>query len=325
MAKTYKDFQEFYEHPVIKKIAKNQKWTVSDKDKCPLDVTAYLKDNVVWGLAWNRGYNPCVTLEDLCISIPNAANNCYYLDAITDRIVILDIEPSCPDDLKQKFLELPYIYGETSMSGKGYHLIFELPSDIFRKYPNASDKLALQDENREYEILLNHMVTFTRNMIPPATGTDIEPFMKLFEELCAKQKPKVRSVEFDMDKKEPTDIPDMDRILTHLVRQTYKDKNGKIKRPEDFTEKGVPDHSRYEFGYAGFLLDKLNKILDVYFIKNNGHEYTMSEKAWFIYWTLKNCIEPRAKHEEMRNGMPWLLYIATTIVGRNEKIEEKAK
>ena len=82
--------------------------------------------NIIWGAAFDRGYNPLVDLETVCKTLPTAANNTYHLDALIDKIVVLDVEPKCPEEIKRQFLSLPYLYSETSMSGNGLHLIFNL-------------------------------------------------------------------------------------------------------------------------------------------------------------------------------------------------------
>lgn len=312
--KTWKDFPDFYNNIFIKRIASTEKWTVSDKDKRPIDMHAFINNGKVWGLAFDRGYNPMVDLQTLCDTIPNAANNAFYLDALTDKFVVVDIEPKCPENLKQEFLNLPYLYGEVSMSGKGYHLVFDLPEDILDLYPNAKQKLALKDQNGYYEILINHMVTFTRNMIAPSTGeTDISAFRNVFE-LLAMQATKstvdtaemVRITDIDTN-----DIPYYNTIMATLRAQNYK----------STIDSFNGDRSRYEYGMTGYYFRRLQRLLQNG--KYKDHEYTEKEQAIIIYKLTSEKLEYRPKHDEMRNKMPWLLYLAAHMLSENISFDSK--
>lgn len=308
--KTWEDFPDFYNNPFIQKIAKNEKWTVSDKDKRPIDMHALIYEEKIWGLAYNRGYNPMVDLDTLCKTIPNAANNAYMLDALYDKFVILDVEPTCPDFIKQRLLRLPYIYGETSMSGKGLHMAFELPEDLLDKYPVAKNKLALKEDHGYYEILLNHMITFTRNVLPQQTEKEnISIFHNIFELLANKAKPSESAKSADavtVTDINADDIPYFDTLMPALQAQIYG------KTPEDFYN----DMSKYEFGITGFYYRMLMKLLKKN--KYKDHEYTDEEKAVILYHLTSAKLPYREKHDQIRNNMPWLLYIATCLIAKSD-------
>ena len=59
-------------------------------------------------------------------------------------------------------------------------------------------------------------------------------------------------------------------------------------------------------------------------IQEKGHIYNDSEIAWFLYKTTSDFLPKRAKHEEERNGIPWLLYLASEVIAHN-KNDEKEK
>ena len=312
---TWRDFPDFYSNPFIKQISANEKWTVSDKDKRPIDMRALIDKRKVWGAAWDRGYNPLVDLATVCETIPSAVNNTYFLDAITDKYVVLDIEPICPEHLREKLLSLPYVYGEVSMSGKGLHLVFDLPEDILDKYPIARQKLALKHETGYYEILMNHMVTFTRNMIPPSDNKQgPAAFRNIFELLAMEAKETVKGkiipIEAETD---VSDIPYSKAILNTLRSNKYK------KTQADFVNKksGKEDKSAFEFGTAGFYFAIMRRITPKRQYKE--HTYTDEEYSRLLYEILKEKLEYRPKHSETRFGMPWLCFIATDIVARNTK------
>ena len=126
-----------------------------------------------------------VDLYELNTILPNAANYAFYLEADEDNFVVLDIEPSCPDNIKSEFLKMNPLYMETSMSGKGIHMIFEYPKHIMEKYPNAFNKSVFRGENHEYEILIDHhYVTFTGRQIPFTPNENPASFEDLFEKLA---------------------------------------------------------------------------------------------------------------------------------------------
>lgn len=301
MCKTFHNFDDFYNHPFIKSITDNEKWTVSDKDKKPIDMFAYKYRQQITGALFTDNKS-LVSLPELCELIPNARNNAYFMDSIVDKFVVLDIEPICPDTIKQKLLKTKYVYGEISMSGKGYHLIYPLPN-CFSKYPIAQKKIVMKEEHGYYEILLQHYVTFTRNMLPDATGG--EDFEKIFEELASTQKETIRK-DIDVQELKPNDIPLEKDILITLNHLDYN------KTPIDFYN----DMSKYEYGFMGFLYYKLKKQLALQDYKE--HKYSDNEKAWLLYTVAKNKIPKRQKHDEYRNNLPWLLYLASEIIAKDE-------
>lgn len=296
-------FEEFYSHPFIKSIADKERWTVVDKNKRPIDIKELMYNSRIIGCQC-QDERSLTTLNTLLNVLPNAANNTFYMDSLIDRFVVLDIEPICPQNIKNELLQLPYIYGEVSMSGKGYHLVFPLP-DIIYNYPAACKKIVFKEKHKYYEILLQHHITFTRNMIPPATGSG--DFTALFEKLAAEQiDNSFNKLEFDENM--PDEVPMQDEILDILARQTYS------KTADNFYN----DMSKYEYGHLSFLYEKLCCILNISKIKDN-HKYTDSEKLLLLYHSAENVIPYRAKHDEFRNGMPWLMYLASQVMLKNVK------
>lgn len=298
-----KHFESFYNHPFIKSIASHKKWSVSDKNKRPIDIINYMTFNKISG-AQTTDENSLVDLNTLCEVIPNAANHAYHMDVMIDDFVILDIEPTCPEDLRNELLKLPYIYGEYSLSGKGIHLIFPTPENFY-DYPVATKKVALKEEHGWYEILLNHWVTFTRNMIEPATGD--KSFEQIYAELAIEQKEVNRS-EIDVDDLAPESPPKEDMILHTLFNtRSYK------KTPNDF----YGDYSKYEYGHMGYLNYRLKLVLDTHTVRNTKHVYTPNERAWLLYTVAREQIPHREKHRETRDGLPWLLYLAREIIAKD--------
>lgn len=290
-------FPKFYHHPLIQELSHYKKWTVSTKDKIPVDMCVIRDYTQIKGAKY-QDERSLVTLDEVLDIIPCAANHAFFLDCVDCNYVVLDIEPKCPDEIKKQLLNLNYIYGEISMSGKGYHLVFPLPKS-YRDYPVLQTKKVLKEEHGFFEILLNHYVTFTRRMLPDATGK--ADFEDLFKSMAQVQKETIRndSITFENANIEP-DIPYRDELIAVLSRVT-------LKKPFD------GDYSRYEFSYAKKIYCTLQDI-----IKNikpfKNIEYNATQKAWLIYIALKNILEYRPKHDTLRNNVPWLLFVAQEVI-----------
>lgn len=322
----YTDFMDFYNNPAIQRIANNKRWTVSTtkdvvdkkgkkRSKMPVDMYELIHNSRIWGCAWDRGHHPLVDLQTVCDTLPTAKTNTYLLDATDDGLVVLDVEGRCPEHLKREFLKLPYLYGEISMSGYGLHLVFELPRQILNKYPNAMTKASLQSENKDYEVLMaDHFITFTRNSLPPSDGTcTVEDFERIFEALCRIQKKTVKFDTVNVADVDTESIPDFEKIMTYLRQFNYN------KTLEDFEypNKTGYDNSAYEHYATRYYYTQLKKC--IYNSAYTGAVYSDEEKAMLIYSIAKEKIPYREKHDEMRSGMPWLLFLVTRMIGRTDK------
>lgn len=303
-------FPVFYNSEFVKKCGPNKRWTVSTSDKIPIRMDILDEKGEIRNL-YDYSYPSLDTLDECLRILPNTSNHTYVLNALVDGYVVLDIEPVCPEDIKQELLSMPYEYGEVSMSGKGYHLVFPMPKCIY-DYPDAMQKKAMQEEHRYYEIHLSHNITFTRNAIPDATGAG--DFETLFRDLCAIQKPSVSS-DFDIDSEEP-DIP-MKNVIINCMKSGTKYN----KKPEDF-----PDKSSYEFGFMMFMTKKMALIMATAAIQKNNHEYTDNERAWLVYLAAKEMLPYREKHDNhIINGLPYLLHSAMNAVANFDERQRKLK
>lgn len=305
------EFPEFYNSEFVKKCGPNRRWTVSNNKKVPIRMDVLDERGEMKNLV-DYTYPSLDSLEECLRIIPNAANHTYVLNAIVDGYVVLDIEPTCPDDIKKKLLAMPYEYGEISMSGKGYHLVFPMPKCIY-DYPDAVQKKAMQEKNKYYEVHLAHNITFTRNAIPDSPGT--EPFEPLFKELCAEQKPSA-SCNFEIDEEEP-EIPLKDLLISTVKKYTKYNKT-----PEDFPN----DKSGYEFGLMMFIAKKISFVTATAPFQRTGHVYTDNERAWLIYLIAKDMIPYRKKHDShFINGLPYLLHSAMNAVANFDEKQRRLK
>lgn len=302
-------YPKFYQNNFIKFIALNPKWTISDKEKKPISIYA-LKEYLT-GKTHNLPYgasqykiDDMTTLDDLLDIMPNAANHAYSLDCQKDHWLVLDIEKTCPNNLKKRFLSLPYLYGERSLSGKGIHLILPLPKN-WEKFKTYHQMPKLQEKHKWFEILMAHWVTFTRNSLPESVskGDGTLTVDTVFEYLTKQVKP-AKHIDIKTLTKKPK-IPYEHRILNALQDYQYS------KTLNDFYK----DESRFEFATAMFIIRSLNEIFNTY-ATLAAINYTPNQIAYLTYEELQKRLPYRPKHDEVRQNMPWLLYTAQTALAR---------
>lgn len=331
----YRDYPQFYDNTLIKLLSHKPKWTISatkgDYRKMPVnfkEVEQALTDGQtqVHGANYQKA-DQMTTLDHLLKVLPDAVNHAYYLDSEIDGIVVLDIEKECPDEIKQRFLRLPYLYAEHSLSGTGIHLICKLPNN-WDQFPEYHNKVKLRQKYGWYELLLKHWVTFTRNSIEPLTspGTDPEHYTiaNVYADLCH-QTEVSQSIKATPIGDRP-DIPQEKRIIAILQDEKYnkkltdfpqKDKYGHLRtdRPGDY--------SAYEFGYTSYMYHRLQNILQT-FPSLSKIKYTKKQLIYLLSDIMKQKLPYRPKHDTYHLGMPWLIYNADMIVN-NYKSKAKRK
>ena len=314
-------FPDFYGNPEIQRLGAIPKWTASTQSaekkhtKIPVNIHALYQGRIDFAKEFDKDGHalptPFDTLDSIVTKIPWISNHTLQLAAGDMDCVVLDIESACPDDVKDELLQLPYFYGEHSMSGKGYHLLFHCPTTHLDILLN---KVAVKDvgNNGYYELLLNHYVTFTRNAIPlPENPKPMSEFLDLWDEMA---KEAVLRIEMESAlnlSNEGSDYPYKDEFLIEDVPMYTK-------TPEDFSSAtGRGDVSAYEFGYCGHLYRFMCRLLNEEPYRN--HVYTRSEWTYMLYDYCKEYIPYRAKHDEKRQGLPYLLYIAKRMIELNRK------
>lgn len=292
------DFPEFYENPFIKHIAKNRRWTISDKDKRPIHMGDLLQRRRIVG---TRPDDPTgmLTLPELTSLVPTAANASFHFDGFLEQALILDIESDCPEDLRDVLLTLvpQSFYSEVSRSGKGYHLVMPMPGN-FSKFKDASRKSKVQHHHRYFEVLIHHWISFTRTPIPDEILSQSEkaPTIEwddLYQHLATTVKghkqlqgsylgvAELPSVE---------GIPQAKEALAWILRYEYK---------KDLNDFGG-DTSRWEFGVIHHLIRSIYRWGGV-------SSYQLDQITSVIYYAVLKSIPHRDKHDTLRNGNPFLL------------------
>ena len=306
------DLRQFINIPVINKYANEKIWTVSDKNKKPLDFNALLKgqlyNGILPGASFENGNQPLVTLYDILNTGLNVTNVAMLLNQAAYKICVLDIEPDCPNQMKQELIGLPCAYMETSMSGNGIHMIFE---NIETDYPQILANKQVLKMDKLYEFLLNrHYVTFTGNILTnnptrPAGDIKIE-----FDKLASKAT-LMKVTELDTsDLPGISTIPRSSQILGRLVGEVNYPKT-----PEDFKDyknDGKPDMSRWEYGFMGFIYIRLINVLCS--APYNDRKYSKQEQLVLLYEASRLIIPHRDKHDTYRQNLPYLMYVAKKMV-----------
>lgn len=301
-------YNDFRSHTFIQSIAGKEKWTVSDNTKMPIDMFLFETKKIIAGALYKDRLS-LVTLDKLHELIPNAANHAFYLSAMEEGFAVLDIEPKCPKEIREKLEKLSCSYAEISLSGKGMHMIIPFPAKYFHDHPILESKVRLKEEHGWYELLLDHYVTFTGNIVS-TNGT--EPFDEFLAEMI-KNKKEVTKSDVDVEYREDIDVPNKETIL-YLITKQERPSDCYKRTPDDFHG----DMSRYEFGYISFLYNKLIRVLSTRIMKDAKYNYTDSDKAWFLWKAASELIPKRPKHDQSRNKMPWLMFVASEVIAKTD-------
>lgn len=288
--------QDFIDNQVIRYLAPKPFWTVNIDGKKPLDIIEYQSSGHIRGAKDDGCLTNLSSLFRIVNNVP--AQFVYSLNAVRDKIVILDIEKTCPDDIKQTLLNLPFIYGDISMSGQGLHLVFPCPplDEI------TINKVAMKEEHGYYEVLIHHYVSFTNFTIFPRFTAENAPiqFQEIWDALKETQKNTMKR-EFNLD----IDDEDLDFPQYPIMRETIlrNFRRRFTKQPSDFHN----DMSRYEFAVIGSIRYSLSVIKDLPMFARHVR-LSETQQVAIVYDIAKSVIEYRAKHDEIRDGKPMLLY-----------------
>lgn len=346
-------FPRFYDNPIVQSLGEEERWTISgmlgdpdedegraggrrSKGKAPIDVQELLRNGRVRG-AWEISDSCLISLGTLAERLPTASNCAFYLRAQEDGYAMLDVEPGCPPQIAERLLEIPgIVYEETSMSGRGFHLLVPLPEN-FHEHEVASRKRVLRERHGWYEILLDHWATFTRQEISAERRHEVateEPELEaeerqamarlltsdalttveaLYADLAAHARPSASAGAGSLGV--PIDAPEI-AFETDIVTGMLQDAQPRLKTPADFDN----DLSRWEFSVLGTLHRAMESHLTMF--RSMGETYGPTEIAWLLYRGAEQTLPVRAKHGEIRNGRPFLLDRAAALVGERIAAEQ---
>lgn len=330
-------YPHFYRNPYIcHHLASKEKWTVSDKNKRPIDIRHLFDTGSVRGASFTYSDgtprpNPLVNLTTLITQLPDAANHAFMLNAYDDQCVIIDIEPDCDPILRDELLELmpASLYTELSMSGKGYHLVMPAPQALLDNYLIAQTKTALKS-GKDFEILINHWVTFTRKAITYTGTTTYDEALTKWQQLWDTHASQATTTttariqshattEYILDEDVDPKQYHVDQTIIHNITEAFADylaASPHVKTLADFDH----DHSRFEFSrfmvitrlsYKELFNDHLTRHSFPYI---TSHDINLTQLTRIVYHVARDVLDYRPKHDEVRSGLPYLLYVAINAV-----------
>lgn len=310
---------------LIDKIATEKSFGVSSDKKVPLNVKPYLTTLNV------RDIRP-VTSDDLnnhnlatlneinmCPSF-NKTNRAYHMHAASNLIIGFDIEPRCWSNYLAYFARLPAHYREYSMHN-GIHLLYQLNRQ--KLIPAANDMLAerteykfkdmVNNEPLEYELMLNnHWLTLTRRIF--GKQDDLEtPVPEVIYQLINQE-----ALHWSQNKQQLHDIA-IDKQASELAKKITN--LADINKLNDLKGLTVADFhdddSLYEHNIAiriaGMLYYRLYispKPMDTMYLKCMPRLVSKTDFIWATAILLKQIVPAREKDNELRDGLPWLVYTA---------------
>lgn len=339
------EYRTFYENGLIERLAPQRRWSISTRSKKPIDM-GWLRrasgnarhvsidfDKMEAEPPGARMTDPTtmMTLDELTDFVPDAPNVAYYLDAWYDDMVLLDVEPHARSSTISRALALDAPYREVSMSGHGFHMLFETPNALFERYPNAVRSVIKQRQG-EYELHLRHWVTFTRitedverariarehrntpSIFQPSEGASFEkfitPLLRVQDPL-----PTISDIPIDPNTALTDDQADLVEWLVRQPSVVYR------RTPSDFDN----DMSRWEFGYIAHIYAMVCRELREYDLC--GHHIlpcvsaTPADAVMMTYCVAKRVMPYRQKHATTRRGLPWLLWDAQQVAMRSTTTE----
>ena len=315
-ASPYEAHPEFYGNPVIQMLAHEPRWTVTEPGtKMPINIREVLSSGRIWG-AHEISAECLMPLDEMLSQLPDVANNAFYLRASIDRVLVLDIEKTCPPTVARELLKMPALLRERSLSGLGWHMVMPLP-DNFADFPIAARKRVLKQEDGWYEVLVDHWVTFTRDTTPePPVDPDAPSWERVYASLAEKAVETPR-VALDIDDERP-DIPRFERIVSFLSEAA-----------DGMTADAYGgDASRFEFAVIGRLYNRLTGALPVLQDAEPDADYSdQSVQAWLVYSAAKSVIPHREKHDELRAGVPLLMSSTVSLISQRvakDRAKERA-
>ncbi len=337
---TVQSNKEFMKNELIQDLADDNRWTVSDLKKRPVDAKYLLETyNVRNARVLDEPY-PLVSLHDL-----NAdenlthTNRTYRLNAQNNNVIVIDVEPEASDEMLQFAVDFPAHQTEISTNG-GVHLLIKLPDSVItpeNEYLLTST--VIKSPNNDYEIIANdHYITFTKRLVYDKPVADYENNPEDFERLktfldniieidaeAQRERELKRKMAIDFDDSDiHTDsvakLIDSDLFIDFMERQSDK-------TPDDFGG----DMSSYEASIAtacaGHVYRFTQKLPYTIELKHTFEHMTENDWIYTAFKMAEFVIPFRDKHDEYRNGLPWLLYTAqngwTFIRAMEEKDKER--
>lgn len=351
--------EQFKNNPLIQKMNKIKRWTISDDDKQPVNAVYFLQTEQVRLFKQNQlpdgrvdvnDHSQLVTLDEIDAN-PNLTfvNRAFrFMDAAKTRnpIICIDLEKTAPEELVQELMGLPAHFAEYSKSG-GFHILIEVPSFcITAKTRYLFNLTVFKDPLNEFEVIFNrHFVTFTKKCIarptPDFSSPDTIASIRLIKFLEGIAKMDENNARVRRQKEEQRakaqriydleELPQQIDALTEHLPAEYVEELEQL-TPNDY----YGDNSKYEYNIAVKLIGKMmyniDNSEDIFLPSQLGmavKDLSPWDYAYAAHEVMCAILQEREKHSEQREGLPWLLYLARDaalyVNARNEDDKKKGK
>lgn len=323
----------FRQNPLIDKLKDEEAWTVSSNDKRPLHAPTLIRTMELENAHWNNG-SPLVALTALD-AVPELGfvNRAYQLRARENRVIAIDVEPHASVEMKHEVWNFPGHMRELSRNG-GIHLLIEVPEEciddasryLFESMSVFKEPVPKGEKRKSaYEVLFNdHYITFTKRMGFHMAPTDFanEPEAKLrlkgfIDSLVALdaerrvQRELMKQHKAELDAKAVTPemrelfdaflaLPPMLDARERAQEKTIDDAGGDASKFETIVANGIAYHA----------LRARRMALETIMFRHIGEQMGDNEIIRVMYLLLQDIIPYRPKHDEEREGNPWLLFVA---------------
>lgn len=333
-------------------------WTVSvenseGKMKCVGSIHNFKDGKPRRGHCDDTDYETLERVVEICDANGYEITNLRMRSPARSGYMVLDIEKTASQETRDRFADTDYVYAETSLSGKGLHMLVRECDGPFEPLITS-----LKDDSGEFEILLNQDVTFTGNdMRGPRFGTD-EEIAERWEQICEEG----HRLLDDIDKETADLVYDVDFPCEHMIHLSTpfyivydelldiyikKHRKERVKisgwdddEPESEVYKNIKDEV-----FEEFFIGKLEKAAKTIWGKHNdlskalwsighlfyrkellpkirayqslGEEVLFDEAAWLLYLVLEDTVAPLrydGKYDGERHGVPILLDEARRII-----------
>lgn len=256
---------------------------------------------------------------------------------------LLDIESHAEPELLELASHMPALYAESSLSGRGRHLVMPLPDGADVSELRGAHNMHAEEDGHldgDWEIHMRHWVTFTGYAIdvtPTGAGSDAWDgmFMRAVEAHRSRASVvgTVTAADVDLDRMEREPPSHMREILSSFGRPRNRPKRSlgdftyaKTKAAAGRNSSDV-DYSAYEghcmAHYAWILMRDMAEGLfvagDGTVVRIGHDEWDDGELAYILYTAAANGLagfSHRDKHDGVRCGMPYLLYEARRVVAQ---------
>lgn len=323
------DNQAFNNTPIIQFMKDIPRWTISTKNKIPVDAPSLKEKRIkIWEPAHPGDTSGLTTLTELnkIKNIENT-NRTFRFDNnkhAKHPIICIDVENTADETIVQEFLALPMHYREYSISG-GFHLLLQVPSYcITDEQRYLFDLTILKAEDKTFEIIFNrHFCTFTKKVLStPTTNlkdpessdcTSIRNFLAMLIEMDAKNVEKrelKKQAKLEYQNVSNSTLDDSQANLLLALIPTPAIKRVQNLSASDFEN----DNSQYEynvaFQLAGALMYGIERKEEMEnYLGKTAEAITVMDMVKVIADYMEQIIPYREKHEEKRDGLNWLIYL----------------